>query len=138
MITGKIAHLNIRAGLNKLFKGHRLLVAFFCLLVLISYSQARNKKPKEKVTRIDLIHADVAQANQMMTPDAQILIGNVKFKHNGMFVDCDSAVVYSKTNSFQAYNNIKMKQGDTLFIYGDYLNYDGITQLAMLRDNVRL
>ena len=31
-----------------------------------------------------------------------------------------------------------MEQGDTLFIYGDYLYYDGMSQLAMLRENVRM
>ena len=31
-----------------------------------------------------------------------------------------------------------MEQGDTLFIYGDYLYYDGMAQLAMIRENVRM
>ncbi len=31
-----------------------------------------------------------------------------------------------------------MEQGDTLFIYSDYLYYDGMTQLAQLRNNVKL
>ena len=28
--------------------------------------------------------------------------------------------------------------GDTLFIYGDYLYYDGMTQIAQLRENVKM
>ena len=31
-----------------------------------------------------------------------------------------------------------MEQGDTLFIYGDYLFYDGMTQIAQLRENVKM
>ena len=31
-----------------------------------------------------------------------------------------------------------MEQGDTLFVYGDYLHYNGDTQIAHLRDNVRM
>ena len=31
-----------------------------------------------------------------------------------------------------------MEQGDTLFIYGDYLYYDGMTQIAQLRENVKM
>ena len=38
----------------------------------------------------------------------------------------------------EAFSNVRMEQGDTLFIYGDYLNYNGETQLAMLRENVKL
>ena len=31
-----------------------------------------------------------------------------------------------------------MEQGDTLFVYGDYLFYNGDTQIAYLRENVRM
>ena len=31
-----------------------------------------------------------------------------------------------------------MEQGDTLFIYGDYLFYDGMAQIAQLRGNVKM
>lgn len=31
-----------------------------------------------------------------------------------------------------------MEQGDTLFVYGNYLFYDGDTQIAYLRENVRM
>jgi hypothetical protein len=31
-----------------------------------------------------------------------------------------------------------MEQGDTIFVYGDYLHYDGNTRLARLRDNIRM
>ncbi len=43
---------------------------------------------------------------------------------------CDSACFYEKTNSLEAFDNVKMVQGDTLFLYGDYLFYDGNTQIA--------
>lgn len=46
--------------------------------------------------------------------------------------------IYEKINSVEAFGNVRMEQGDTLFIYGDYLYYDGMSQLAMLRDNVRM
>ena len=53
-------------------------------------------------------------------------------------VFCDSALIYEKINSVEAFGNVRMEQGDTLFIYGDYLYYDGMSQLAMLRENVRM
>ena len=53
-------------------------------------------------------------------------------------MDCDSAYFYEARNSFEAFGNIKMQQGDTLFIYGDWLYYDGNSQIAMLRENVKM
>lgn len=96
------------------------------------------KKPVDKRKRVDLLHADEAQADKLLRPDVQVLIGSVKLRHDSMYMYCDSALIYEKTNSVEAFSNVRMEQGDTLFIYGDYLNYNGETQLAMLRENVKL
>ena len=39
-------------------------------------------------------------------------------------------------NSFDAYGNVLIQQGDTLFVYADELYYDGNIKLAHLRYNV--
>lgn len=62
----------------------------------------------------------------------QILNGNVKLRKGGMWMYCDSAYLFESTNSFDAFGNVKMTQGDTLFVYADELNYDGATELAIL------
>lgn len=95
-------------------------------------------KVVKRRTRIDLIHADSAIADRSRFPDAQLLIGHVKLKHASMYMYCDSAFIYQDKNSFEAFSNVRCEQGDTLFIYGDYLYYDGEAQIARLRDNVRL
>jgi lipopolysaccharide export system protein LptA len=70
--------------------------------------------------------------------DAEILTGNVIFFHEGAYMYCDSAYLFQQTNSFEAFSNVSMEQGDTIFVYGDYLFYDGNTRLARLRDNIRM
>ncbi|MDE6371252.1 MAG: LPS export ABC transporter periplasmic protein LptC [Duncaniella sp.] len=65
--------------------------------------------------------------------EAQILIGNVQFRKGDMFMYCDSARFYEETSSLEAYRNVRMEQGDTLFVYGDELYYDGEEELAELR-----
>jgi lipopolysaccharide export system protein LptA len=70
--------------------------------------------------------------------DAEVLTGNVIFYHEGAYMYCDSAYLYQQNNSFEAFSNVSMEQGDTLFVYGDYLFYDGNTRLARLRDNIRM
>lgn len=85
-----------------------------------------------------LINADEIRFNQRINADAQILVGNVVFRHDSMYMYCDSALFYQNANSFDAYRNIRAEQGDTLFMFGDALYYDGETKIARIRDNVRL
>ena len=66
------------------------------------------------------------------TTERQILKGNVKFRHAGMWMYCDSAYYYPTQNSLDAFSSVKMEQGDTLFVYADKLFYDGNQHLAKL------
>ena len=97
-----------------------------------------DQDPQKQKVRIDLLYADEAVADQNQRPDVQVLRGSVKLKHDSMYMYCDSALIFEKINSVEAFGNCRMEQGDTLFIYGDYMYYDGIAQLAKLRENVRL
>ncbi len=83
-----------------------------------------------------LLHADETRFNQRINPDAQILVGDVAFRHDSMYMYCDSALFYEATNSLDAYGNVRMNQGDTLFLYGDRLHYSGDEMLAKVRENV--
>ena len=83
-----------------------------------------------------LLHADETRYNQQTNPDAQILVGDVVFRHDSMYMYCDSALFYEQTNSLDAYGNVRMNQGDTLLLYGDRLHYSGDEMLAKVRDNV--
>lgn len=85
-----------------------------------------------------LLNADVIRFEEWINPDAQRLIGNVAFRHDSMYMYCDSALFYQERNSFDAYHNVRIEQGDTLFLYGDSLFYDGNTRLLRVKDNVRL
>lgn len=103
-----------------------------------SAEQKNTGTTKKKKTRVDLLYADEAQADKQQRPDVQVLIGSVRMKHDSMYMFCDSALIFEKSNSVEAFGNVRMEQGDTLFIYGDYLYYDGMSQLAMIRENVRM
>lgn len=85
-----------------------------------------------------LLNADIIRFEEYINPDAQRLMGNVVFRHDSMYMYCDSALFYKERNSFDAYHNVRIEQGDTLFLYGDALFYDGNTRLLRVRDNVRL
>lgn len=91
------------------------------------------------VTLIYLQHSDVLLFDKSMNPNLQILVGNVRFKHDDAILHCDSAHFDDLANSFDAYGRVRIVQGDTLTVYGDFLNYDGNSKMARLwGDNVRM
>lgn len=68
------------------------------------------------------------------TIERQILKGNVKFRQAGMWMYCDSAYYYPELNSLDAFGNVKMEQGDTLFVFADKLYYEGNIRMARLKN----
>lgn len=129
---------------KSILSGHRILLFFILCLFGICIAQVKptqkhkGQSRKPSTTKVFLLHSDVLKFNKEKNPDAQILVGNVKFRHDSAYMNCDSAYFYEASNSFEAFGKIKMQQGDTLFIYGDWLYYDGNSQIAMLRHNVKM
>ena len=85
-----------------------------------------------------LIHSNSLNFDERRLPDAQILRGDVVFRHDEALMYCDSAYFFDKKNSLHAFSNVRFVQGDTLFGYGDALYYDGNTKIARIRNNVKL
>lgn len=85
-----------------------------------------------------LEHSETLSFDERRLPDAQILNGNVRFRHENALMYCDSAYFYEKTNSVRAFGHVHFEQGDTLHGYGDILYYDGNTKVARLRQHVKL
>ena len=85
-----------------------------------------------------LIHSNSLNFDEKRLPDAQILRGDVIFRHDEALMYCDSAYFFDKQNSLHAFSNVRFVQGDTLFGYGDALYYDGNTKIARIRNNVKL
>lgn len=136
--------------------GHRaLLVGVLCLFGFCLLAQKPVRKPvaqgqndsvaqrqtapkkQQPKSKVYLIHSDILRKDSRH-PDAQVVVGNVVFRHDSVYMYCDSAYYYDKISSFEAFSNVKMNQGDTLFLYGDRLFYDGNTQIAEVRMNVRM
>ena len=121
----------------------RLLLSILLLLVSLSSFPQELKMdsvPQQpaKKSYVHLLHTDITRFDEAVDPDAWILVGNVNFRRDSMYMFCDSAHYYQKQNSFLAFGNVRMEQGDTLFLYGDYLDFDGVTNIARVRSNVKL
>lgn len=126
-----------------------LLTGILCLFTLCICAQSRpdsippaGRDSAENAAsprmRIIVENADVWLLDQKRHPDTQVLVGNVIFRQDSSYMYCDSAYLYKLTNSLDAFGNVRMEQGDSIFIFADFLNYNGDTKLAKLRDNVRM
>ncbi len=116
------------------FKGILFLGVLFVLML-----SARPQQPppiNQNVKVVELKGAKIWEKRESF--EAQILIDSVVLYHEGAYMYCDSAYMFEATNSFEAFSNVRMEQGDTIFVYGDYLHYNGNTRLARLRDNIRM
>jgi lipopolysaccharide export system protein LptA len=113
---------------------------FFVSLPMFSQELRPDTVPSRPVKKsyVHLLHTDITRFDEAIDPEAWILVGNVNFRRDSMYMFCDSAHYYQKRNSFLAFGNVRMEQGDTLFLYGDYLDFDGVTNVARVRNNVRL
>ena len=95
----------------------------------------RYQEGKVFLEHADLLHYEkipVAEDAEEIPDQYQVLNGNVVMRKGDMFMYCDSAYFYEESNSFDAFGNVRMEQGDTLFVYADELNYDGASELAIL------
>lgn len=104
----------------------------------ISVHKTEIEVAAEDSKKVILDYADSLLFDQRINPDYQILKGNVQFHKGGMLMFCDSAYFYESTNSMDAFGNVRMEQGDTLFVFSDMMHYNGIEEEAQLRYNVIL
>jgi len=94
-------------------------------IILVLFTIAVNSQSK----RIKILHAD----NTFVKPEfpgATISLGNVFIEHDGATLRCDKAYVYQELNLIKAMGNVLINQGDTIFQYSKYTDYDGNTKIA--------
>jgi len=115
-----------------------LFLLIFVATSLGGIPQIPTPRGNPKITRINVENADSMEIKQDSASNVYILRGNVAFRHDSVTMTCDSAYMYNLSNSMEAFDNVHIVQGDTLFIYGDYLNYYGNSRLAKMRYNVKM
>ena len=85
--------------------------------------------------KVFLEHADILEANSNNF-EFQILRYNVVFRRGNMYLYCDSAHFYDKTNTIDAFGNVRMERGNNMRGSAKNLHYDGITEMLNLMENV--
>ncbi|MBO3116175.1 hypothetical protein J4050_05415 [Winogradskyella sp. DF17] len=62
----------------------------------------------------------------------------VHFIHKGVDMWCDKAIYYEDQDFIEAFSNVLVKQGDSINMVAKYVEYSGITQLAIASGDVVL
>ena len=107
---------------------YRLLFPCFFLFTIFASAQKSDK--------IELLNADVSEFDQEKSENATRLLGNVVFRHQNATMHCDSAYLYRDENRLEAFNNIRILQGDSMNLTGKRLLYNGDTKMAQVFDDV--
>lgn len=100
-------------------------------------------QPRQATFTPQVPHANRAAGNRVFLDRADVLYkserdsfmvvaGQVVFTKGPMVMRCDSAHYFPSVESFEAFGNVSMQQGDTLFVYADELNYIGPDEIAYL------
>ena len=139
---------------RSMFSGFAMALGLVAMSVFAASQQPRATAPQRRVPqslrqpdtlpiRPTIPTADRYQQNKIFLEranelratqgtDYQIVVGDVEFRKGDMFMYCDSAHFFNDPGGIQAFGNVRMEQGDTLFVYADQLDYTDTTQLAIL------
>ena len=86
--------------------------------------------------KINIEYSDFFDVNQTEIPDAVLLTGNVRINHDGVKMFCNKAYYFQKENYVKAFGDVRMIQGDTLFMNSKYAEYNGNVKQAYATGNV--
>ena len=108
------------------------------LFLLLTLTKAYGQETK----KIDIREAASFEVNEKHFPDAKILKSNqfirVHLHHDGMDIWSDIAYFYETQNFFKAKGNVVVKQGDSLQLNSEYIEYSSTTKFAVAKYKVLL
>ncbi|MDR2928070.1 MAG: hypothetical protein LBV41_07735 [Cytophagaceae bacterium] len=108
------------------------------IVLWVSYVPAQvPKTPARRIIHIE--HADSSIGNvAKYGKNVQVLMGNVRFRHENTLMYCDSAYFQRDSNKMDAYGSVHIVQNDSIHLYGKELYYYGNEDMAKVRKDVRL
>ncbi len=120
----------------------RILLSFFYLACSAGLLRAQEPIPanSDTTTQIHILSNTRKLTFQTVDDSTRLTIvtGNVKLRQNTTLIYCDSCVINSRTNVFEAWGRVHINDADTADIYSNHLLYLGQEKKAYLDGNVRL
>ncbi len=106
-------------------------LVIFCITAYFSLSA-------QTVRKIEILNADITEFDNTLGYQASRLIGNVRFLHEDVLMNCDSAHYFPETNTLDAFSRVHLWREDSLQLFGNFLRYKGNTRTTEVRNNVVL
>ena len=112
------------------------LSVFFIITTIISFAQ---NQPVDSTTEFEIIRGPSMRSIKIDSiTTLQTIAGGAIIKQKGTIFKSDSLVINPVTHIVEAFGNVEINQGDTLFTYGQYLKYLGLEKMAYMKRNVKL
>ncbi|WP_396603403.1 OstA-like protein [Algibacter sp. R77976] len=108
------------------------MLLFGFVLTMSLHAQSTKKIKIEYAGKLTIDENNYPGAKVLTRDDAQ----QVHIEHSGANMWCDKAIHYSKDNFIEAYGNVILKQGDTINMTSQYVEYSGLTELAFASGDV--
>ncbi|HEV8079704.1 MAG TPA: OstA-like protein [Chitinophagaceae bacterium] len=122
----------------------RKVVQSFWFLLLIftanlSFAQISPPIPSDNLRTIQIISGDLLSEKQIdSVTKIETITGNVVLHEGTTKFYCDRAVINRRLNTMEAFGNVRINQGDSVFTSSQYIKYLGNERVAYLKRNVRL
>lgn len=117
---------------------NRNLIILICFLAgSIVVAQDTPEEPKQ----INIVYGANFTKNELEYPGASIFSKDerqVQFEHQGADLWCDVAIYFQKENRLEAIGNVLLKQGDSVQMVSEKIDYKGDIKLAKAWGNVVL
>lgn len=101
-----------------------------CLLFMLCAISAHAQK------RVKLKQADFSRGRVRDGVRTDWVVGHVIFTQNQTTIYCDSAQIFKRENTVEAFGHVKITDGDSVTVTARRLKYDGDKRVAYLRNNV--
>ncbi|MDR3297163.1 MAG: hypothetical protein LBS94_02895, partial [Prevotellaceae bacterium] len=107
-----------------------MMYRFYASLMLTCIALGASAEKRE----VQIRKADYMRELKVEGEAGTRLIGSVELMHNNTRMLCDSAYMHPN-NRFEAFGHVVVNK-DTLWLFGDYMDYEGNTDMGKVRGNL--
>ncbi len=114
---------------------------FFFFLIFISQFSFAQISPSipSGVRIIEIIDGDNLSSTSIDSlTQIETISGNVVLREGTTLFTCDRAIINRRYNTMEAFGNVRINQGDSVFTSSEYIKYLGNERVAYLKRNVKL
>ena len=103
-----------------------------------SFVGEQTEEDTTKAKRVKILNASLLSFEIVNDTPIQKLIGNVILQQDSTTFYCARAYLYEAENRIEAFDSVRVEMPDSVFLFGDRMEYDGNTKIAEVYDEITL